>query len=117
MGVPFLNPFGEKQKGVCELHCKQGEEAPPWRREAREEEEGKSETSEPIVKRSGWKEPEENALWKIVERVRTKIKQEMVNKDLFERVNGFMEQVTSISGVLKPFKPAERRQEITKRLR
>lgn len=94
----------------------QGEEAPPWRREPREGE-SSEELKQPVIKRSGWKEPEDNAIWPIVERVRHELLQGMKGKALFESEAQFLSKVMSISSELKDLSMEERKRVIIDHLR
>lgn len=94
----------------------QGEEAPPWCREPREDEDAKS-WEKHMVRRSGWKEPKENSIWPIVERVRSELLNGIMRgKELFERESALLDRIMAVSIALKDLSMEERKESLTQHL-
>lgn len=78
-----------------------------------EERPGDSEFN-PEVKRSGWQPPRDSGLWKPCQELKESILQQLPAqaKEYFEAEHGTFQQVTDISGILKPVPKEKRRDAI-----
>lgn len=77
------------------------------------------EAMNPVIKRSGWKAPSDTGLWSISEKLHQHIRDIQTGEQLrfMDSEMGFFDQVTSISGILKPIPSDERRTKIEQVLR
>jgi len=74
---------------------------------------------DPPVKRSNWKPPVDTGLWTITEKLYNSIRDALTDdqREFMDAEMGFFDQITEISGILKPVPPDERRAKIEEVLR
>ena len=68
----------------------------------------------PVIKRSGWKAPSDTGLWSITEKLYHSIRNALSDEQRIftDAEMGFFDQITEISGILKPIPTDERRTKI-----
>ena len=68
----------------------------------------------PVIKRSGWKAPSDTGLWSITEKLYHSIRNALSDEQriFMDAEMGFFDQITEISGILKPIPTDERRTKI-----
>ena len=72
----------------------------------------------PVIKRSGWKAPSDTGLWSITEKLYKSIRDHLSDdqRQFMEGEIDFFDDITAISGMLKPIPTDERRAKIEEEL-